>query len=372
MKPIPFHDFAARWSEHRESVLEAVDRVGASGQWILGSEVQGFEAALAPLFAQRHAVGCASGLDALEIALRAAGLRQGERVLTTPLSAFATSLAIVRAGGIPVFCDVDESGQLDLERAREVLGADPGLRFVVPVHLFGHCVDLRRLATLRDEFELTIVEDCAQSIGASRDGLKAGSVGAFAATSFYPTKNLGAMGDAGALLTSDEEAADRARRLRNYGQREKAHHSELGLNSRLDEVQAAILRHAFLPQLAAASERRRAIAARYREELDHPALAVPPVPPGCEPAWHLFPVLVTEGRDAFRAHLERRGIGSELHYPVLIPEQAALREVDGARALGELARAAAFAASEVSLPLHPYLDDEDVTRVVEACNGWAR
>src|SRR6266581_6477192 len=208
---VPLNDFRAQWKAVGTDVLAAVDRVGASGWYILGREVERFESALASVWGLPHAIGVGNGLDAIEIGLRCLGIRQGDRVLTTPLSAFATTLAVMRCGGVPVFVDTDASGLLDLDRCRDLLLRDRQIRFLVPVHLYGHCADLERLEALRDEFRLGIVEDCAQAIGARFKGRGVGTVGQVAAVSFYPTKNLGALGDGGAVLTADEAIARRAR-----------------------------------------------------------------------------------------------------------------------------------------------------------------
>ncbi len=371
-KPISLNDFRAQWSRHRDEVLAAVERVGASGWLILGDEVRSFEEALAAAWGLPFCVGCASGLDAIEIGLRCAGLQPGDKVLTTPLSAFATSLAIVRAGGVPVFVDVDEAGQIDLALCEEALAARDDIDFMVPVHLYGHALDLDRLAAIRDGFSLRIVEDCAQAIGATSRNRPVGSVGDFAATSFYPTKNLGAMGDGGALLTQNEAHAETARTLRDYGQADKYEHTVLGLNSRLDELQAAILGSALLPALAGATARRREIAARYRSTITNAQLTAPAPPDGSQSVWHLYPLLVSGSRESFRSHLQAAGVASGVHYPTLVPEQKALAGYDPAElALTPLAQARIFAQSEVSLPMHPFLSDEDVQRVVDACNSWA-
>ena len=253
---ILLNDFQRQWADTRADVLDATERVGASGWYILGKNVESFERALAASFDRAFAVGCASGLDAIEIALRALGLRPGDKVLTTPLSAFATTLAILRAGGVPVFVDVDDHGLIDLARCEERL-ATGDIRAFVPVHLYGQPLPLPRLAELQARFAVALVEDCAQSALARFRGRSAGTVGAIAATSFYPTKNLGALGDGGALLTDDPALRDRCASLRNYGQTARYQHDELGLNSRLDELQAAILAQAFLPRLPAWTERRR-------------------------------------------------------------------------------------------------------------------
>ena len=207
---IRVNPFDRQWEDVGADVIAAVERVGKSGRYILGPEVAAFESKLARFVEAKHAVGCASGLDAIEIGLRALGLRRGEEVLTTPLSAFATTLAIIRAGGAPVFVDTDETGLLDLERARQCLEERPALRFFVPVHLFGQSLDLGRLQALKDEHGLQVVEDCAQALGASWCDRQVGGVGQVAALSLYPTKNLGALGDAGAVFTNDDGLADEA------------------------------------------------------------------------------------------------------------------------------------------------------------------
>src|ERR1043166_1817422 len=198
--------------------MAAVERVGASGRYILGPEVEAFETALAGHCGVRHAVGVGNGMDALEIALRCLDLRPGEKVLTTPFSAFAPTLAILRAGGLPLFVDVDDNGNIDLDQCRDILGRDRALRFLVPVHLYGNPVALDLLAGLKKDFDLLIVQDCAQALGARSHDRAAGTIGQAAATSFYPTKNLGALGDGGAVLTNDGALATRARTLRHYGQ----------------------------------------------------------------------------------------------------------------------------------------------------------
>lgn len=371
MKPLGLNDFHTRWSRYGDRVLAAVDRVGQSGRLILGSEVSRFESELAQWWGLPSCVGCASGLDALEIGLRCAGLQPGDKVLTTPLSAFATALAVTRAGGVPVFADVDASGQLDLELAESALADHSNVRFLVPVHLYGHALDLERLRALRERFSLRIVEDCAQAIGARSRGVVVGSVGDFAATSFYPTKNLGAFGDGGAVLTGSEPGAELARQLRDYGQSGKFEHAHLGLNSRLDELQAAILGRVLLPELAGFTRRRAEIAQRYRAGIQHPMLSLVPPPAGSQSVWHLYPILVAGDRASLQRHLERADIATGVHYPTLIPDQPVFRDRALELSLTPLPRARLFAECEVSLPIHPFLSDEDVDRVVEACNGWS-
>ncbi|MDX6567905.1 MAG: hypothetical protein QOH15_483 [Gaiellales bacterium] len=370
LAPVQLADFKRQWSSIREPALAAVDRVGESGWLILGTEVAAFERDLAGACGVAHVVGCANGLDAIEIALRAAGIGKGDRVLTTPLSAFATALAIIRAGAEPVFVDVDASGLLDLDLAEQALSDDPAIRAVVPVHLFGHAQDLDRLEAMATTHGAAVIEDCAQAIGARSHGRPVGSVGIAGATSFYPTKNLGALGDGGAVLTRDAGIAESARGLRDYGQSAKYVHDRLGLNSRLDELQAAVLRDALLPELTAGTARRVAIADRYRREITTPDLVHPPIPHGSASVWHLFPVLSRGDREAFRAHLDAHGVGNAVHYPVLMSDQQALREAFPNASHGPLPFADRFARQEISLPLHAYLSDDEVERVIAACNDW--
>lgn len=366
--PILLNDFSALWNEISASALAAVDRVGRSGWLILGEEVAAFECELAIFSNLPLCVGVANGLDAIEIGLRALGLRNGERVLTTPLSAFATSLAIIRAGGHPVFVDTDEKGLMDLDAARHFLAAHRDVKFMVPVHLFGHAIDLKKLKELRDQFSLSIVEDCAQAIGATSHQLPVGSVGQMAATSFYPTKNLGCLGDGGALFTSDPKLDTAARCLRDYGQSKKYVHDQLGLNSRLDELQAAILRSALLPRLSEFTEIRRMLAKKLLEGISNPRIGVVSEPDTCCSVWHLFPIKVSGQRESLQNHLKSHGINTGIHYPIVIPHQRSLEHLPSAQE--SFPNASDMANSELSLPIHPYLRPEEVERIISACNSW--
>jgi dTDP-4-amino-4,6-dideoxygalactose transaminase len=345
------NDFQRQWEDLREDALAAFEKVGASGWYVLGVEVRAFEQELAALWGFPHAIGVASGLDAIEIALRVLGCGPGDRVLTTPISAFATTLAIVKTGAMPVFVDTDDQGLIDLKQCHELLKKRPDIRFFVPVHLYGFVLDTVALRCLRDEHGLLMVEDCAQSVAAAGD---------IAATSFYPTKNLGAMGDGGAILCRDPALDARVRALRDYGQTAKYRHDVIGYNSRLDELQAAFLRRACLPRLKRWTARRREIAAAYLEGIENPAVRRPSPPKGSEPSWHLFPVWIDP-------RLARSHFG--VHYPIAIPDQKALRGVPF-EAPGDYENARRLCASEVSLPIHPYLDDAEVAEVIGAVNSF--
>lgn len=344
------NDFRRQWEDLREDALAAFEKVGASGWYILGEEVRLFEQDLTALWGFPHAAGVASGLDAIEIALRALGCKPGDRVLTTPISAFATTLAIVKLGAVPVFVDTDDQGLIDIQRCQEILRSRRDIRYFVPVHLYGFALDAGALLRLRDEHDLLMVEDCAQSVAA---------VGEVAATSFYPTKNLGAMGDGGAILCRDAALDERVRALRDYGQTSKYRHDVIGYNSRLDELQAAFLRRACMPRLDCWLSRRREIAAAYLDGIKNPAVRLPNPPKGSEPSWHLFPVWIDR-------RLSDSPFGT--HYPAAIPDQKALEGVPF-DAPGGYENAKRLCASEVSLPIHPYLNDDEVAEVIAMLNS---
>ncbi len=372
---MPANDFGRQWQDLGGALTAAFEDFGASGWYVLGREVAAFEESLARMWGVGHAVGVASGLDAIEISLRLLGCGPGDKVLTTPVSAFATTLAILKLGAVPVFADCEANGLISLDVCEDLLRRSPEIRYFVPVHLYGHSLDLDRMEELRDRFGLKIVEDCAQSIGARWHGRGAtratGTVGQMAATSFYPTKNLGAFGDGGAILTSDPELARGARQLRDYGQSAKYRHEFIGYNSRLDELQAALLGRVLLPRLAGWIERRREIARQYLAGLSHKGVVPLNKPKNSESSWHLFAARVApQCKAAFIEHLKAHGISAGEHYPIAIPDQPAMCfgkfEDHGCPAAGTLC------ASEVSLPIHPYLTNEEVQHVIDTCNDWGQ
>ena len=367
---ILLNDFQRQWQDTRESALAAFEEAGASGWYILGRHVAAFEEALAGYWGVGQAIGTGSGLDAIEISLKALGCGPGDKVLTTPLSAFATTLAILKLGAVPVFADTDSFGLIDLDACRAALASRPEIRFFLPVHLYGHALDMRRLAAIRAEFDCRLVEDCAQSIGACHDGIRTGSAGQMAAVSFYPTKNLGALGDGGAILTGDAALAQKARVLRDYGQSAKYRHDTAGYNSRLDEIQAAYLRRVGLPRLEAWTQARRRTAAAYIGEIRNEAICVPGAPPASDSVWHLFSVLVApERKQDFIRWMQSQGVLCGEHYPALIPEQPAMAGT-AYETLDDMPAAARFCRSQVSLPIHPYLTEEEIAQVIDACNRW--
>ncbi len=356
---IPFVSLAP--GEDAAAVRSAIDRVVASGWFVLGPEGVAFERAFAAVSGTTYAVGVASGTDAIALALRAIGIGRGDEVITTPLSAAYTALAIMMTGARPVFADVD-AVRLTIDPERIESAITPRTRAILPVHLYGQPADMAAIEQIASAHGLAVVEDCCQAHLATADGRPVGSIGLAGAFSFYPTKNLGALGDGGAVVTNDAALAERVRRLRNGGQSDRYRHDVAGVNSRLDELQAAIL-GARLPWLSAWTARRRALAAVYRAAL---AGAPVEVPRECD-AGHVYHLFVVRSRDhAARAALQRRlaacGVETLVHYPVPITRQPALAGTDPADC-----PIATRACDEVlSLPLYPALSDDDVTRVAAA------
>lgn len=371
MLPITANAFDRMWIECEEDYLATVRRVGRSGWYILGPEVAEFEKRLATYCESAAAVGCASGLDAIEIALRVANVAPGDKVLTSPLSAFASTLAIIRTGARPIFCDVDSHGLLDPEAAKVEFERHPDICAILPVHLYGHLADMEVLSSLAASHGVPLIEDAAQAIGATRHGIRVGQFACASCISFYPTKNLGVLGDGGALLLSSASLVEACQAIRNYGQSSRYVHDVQGLNSRLDELHAATLTSVFLPRLEYWLSRRREIAASYLDGLDHPLVTLLPGPDPAGAAWHLFPVMVPpERRVQFMDHLQRKGVQSGLHYPFLMSDQKAFVSLFGEHESDRLMVARRFAESEVSLPIHPYLTDAEVEHVINSVNSW--
>ena len=346
--------------DDRHDVRAAIERVVASGWYVLGPEVEAFESEFARAMGAAHAVGVGTGTDAIALILRALGIGPGDEVITTPLSAAYTALAIMMAGARPVFADVDPVRlTIDPDQVTRAIG--PRTRAILPVHLYGQPADMTALGRIAALHSLAIVEDCCQAHLATAEGRPVGTIGVAGAFSFYPTKNLGALGDGGAVVTNDAALAARIKRLRNGGQSDRYHHEDAGVNSRLDEIQAAVLR-ARLPRLGAWTGQRRGLATRYRRLLkDTPGIDVP-VERDPGHVYHLFVVRVERAREALQTSLASHGIETLIHYPVPIPRQPAFAGVEPADC-----PVATRACDEVlSLPLYPGLSDLDVDRVAAA------
>jgi len=347
--------------EDAAAVRAAIDRVVARGWFVLGPEVDAFEAEFAEAMGAAHAVGVGSGTDAIALTLRALGIGSGDDVITTPLSATFSALAIVMAGARPVFADIDPA-RLTIDPAAVARAIGPRTRAILPVHLYGQAADIAPLERLASRHNLALVEDCCQAHLATADGRPVGTIGVAGAFSFYPTKNLGALGDGGAFLTNDRALADRIRRLRNGGKADGYRFVEPGVNSRLDEMQAAILR-ARLPFLPGWTRVRRSLAARYRAGLDGGALtAAPELDAGH--VYHLFVALASDraARDDLRARLAADGIETLVHYPVPIHRQPAF---SGTRP-DDCPIASSLCDRIVSLPLSPAMSESDIDLVAAA------
>ncbi len=353
---IPFMSLGP--GEDAAEVDAAIRRVIDRGWFVLGPEVEAFERRFADACGAGRSVGVGTGTDALTLILRALGIGRGDEVITTPLSAAYTALAVMMAGARPVFADIDPDRlTLDPDAVEALVGPDTAA--IIPVHLYGQPAAMDRLSAIATRHNLAMIEDCCQAHLATVGGRPVGSFSVAAAFSFYPTKNLGALGDGGAITTDDMDLADRLRRLRNGGQADRYRHVEAGINSRLDEIQAAVLtaRLGFLPRW---TERRRELAAVYRRELAGPEVGVPPE---CDPGhvYHLFPVRSPK-REALRARLAEEGIETLIHYPIPIPRQPALASESPA----DCPVADRVCAEIFSLPLYPSMPEAHAVVVARA------
>lgn len=362
---IPCADPKAQYLAHKTEIEEAIRCVLESGRYVLGGEVAAFEKEFADYLGGGHAVGVGSGTEAVHLALAALGVGPGDEVITVSHTAVATVAAIELSGATPVLVDV-EPGTYTIDPARVEAALSPKTKAVVAVHLYGHPTDLDALTELCRRKGVKLVEDCAQSHGARWKGRRTGAFGDATAFSFYPTKNLGAIGDSGAVFFKEKPAADKARLLREYGWAERYVSEIPGLNSRLDELQAAILR-VKLRSLDADNAKRRALAAVYREVLaDFPGL--PAERAGAEPVYHLF-VVTSPGRDALKGFLQERGVATMIHYPMPIHLQPAYRGRVATR--GSMAVTERASREVLSLPMFPELPQADARRAAEAVGSFA-
>ncbi|MCC6209307.1 MAG: DegT/DnrJ/EryC1/StrS family aminotransferase [Gammaproteobacteria bacterium] len=363
---IPFLDLKAPHAELRDELRAAYERVLDSGWYVLGGEVEGFEREFAAYCGVAHCIGVGNGLDALHLILRAYGIGAGDEVIVPSNTYIATWLAVSHTGAVPVPVEPDErTYNIDPARIEAVITART--RAIIAVHLYGQPADMDAINAIAGKHRLKVVEDAAQSHGALYKGRRAGSLGDAAGFSFYPGKNLGAIGDGGAVTTDDEALAEKIRLLRNYGSRIKYEHEVPGFNSRLDELQAAILR-VKLKRLDEWNDRRREVAAEYLRAPGDARLGLPYSPDWASPAWHLF-VVRARHRDALQNWLSEQGIGTMIHYPVpphLQPAYASMNIAAGALPIAE-----AIHREVLSLPMGPHLELEDARRVVAALRHFA-
>ena len=363
---IPWASPLAQYRAYRTPIQSAINRVLDSGIYILGVEVESFENAFAQFCGGGHAVGVASGTDALILALKALGIGPGDEVITVSHTAVATVAAILAAGATPVLVDVDEVF-FTLDPAGLEAAVTPRSKAVIAVHLYGQSADLESATGLARRYRLAVIEDCAQATGGRHRGKRLGSIGDVGCFSFYPTKNLGAFGDGGLILAREPKIAERVRRLRQYGWDDARKTHEAGLNSRLDPLQAAIL-HAKLPDLDANNARRATIARRYEQGLRDLPIAIPRLRTDSQHVYYLYVVGCAQ-RDALMAYLSARHIGCAIHYPVPVHLQVGYAEQVIVPA-GGLPVTERLCQQILSLPLYPELSDADVDRVVATVRGF--
>ena len=368
---VPMLDLVAQYQPIKEEIDQAVAKVIQSGQFILGPEVSALEQELADYCQCAHAVGVASGTDALHLALRACGIGEGDGVITSPFTFIATAEAISYLGAIPIFLDIDqESFNLDPNQVEDFLKGRSGVvrsvpkakpKAILPVHLYGRSADMTALMKLASAFGLKVVEDCAQAIGTEHLGQRVGSFGDAGCFSFFPTKNLGGYGDGGMVTTRDAHLPERVRILRQHGSRTRYYHDEVGFNSRLDEIQAAILR-VKLRYLDSWIAGRRRIADLYRSSLRGGSIIVPLDDGQGRHIYHQFTIRAPQ-RDALQVHLRERGIATMIYYPVPLHQQKAYAHL-GCRE-GDLPRSEKAAQEVLSLPIYPELTPEQIGLVAE-------
>jgi dTDP-3-amino-3,4,6-trideoxy-alpha-D-glucose transaminase len=363
---VPFLDLLSEHRDMRAELDAAWNRVLESSSFILGEELEAFEREFAELCGARHCLGTGNGLDALNLIVRALGIGAGDEVLVPASTFIASWLAVSHAGARPVPVDIDlETGNLDPDRVSEAMG--PRVRAVMAVHLYGQATDMDALSEICRPRGVRLIEDAAQAHGALYRGHPVGSLGDAAAFSFYPTKNLGALGDGGAVVTSDDEIAERVRLLRNYGSPVKYRHDLQGFNSRLDPLQAAFLR-VKLRRLAEGNAHRRRIAALYLEALAGiPGVGLPRVESWAEPVWHLF-VIRHPRRDALQEHLRRASIGTLIHYPEP-PHLSKAYAAEGWK-VGDFLKAEELARTALSLPMGLHMTADGVGRVADAIRDF--
>lgn len=363
---ILMNDFKSEPEKMREAMVAASRRVFESGWYVLGSEVDTFEKKWAGICGVEHGIGVGNGLDAIEISLRSLNIGPGDEVITTPMTAFASVLAILRAGATPVLADIDpDTALLSIDSARRCL--TPKTKAVLLVHLYGHLRNIGNWVTLCNEHNIHLIEDCAQAHLATSNGKVAGSFGTMGAYSFYPTKNLGAIGDAGMIVTANLELAENAKRIRNYGQSVRYEHPEIGMNSRMDELQAALLSERF-KWLHEFTKRRQQIAKSYISGINNKQIKMLAQPEeSAEHVYHLF-VMTCENRVGLQDHLRNCGIQALIHYPIPVHFQESCLQI--ARDPNGLENSEKHANNCISIPCHPQMTDLEVQQVVSSVNSF--
>ena len=361
---VPFVNLKKQYSSIKAEVDASIARVLDSGNFILGGEVEAFEKEFASYCGAKHAVCVSSGTEALYLSLLAAGVKRGDEVITAANTAVPTATAVLMAGATPVFADASEKD----------FNIDPGLlekqvtkktKAIIPVDLYGQCADLTPVREIAEKHSIPVIEDACQAHGALYESRKAGSLCDFGCFSFYPTKNLGAYGDAGAITVNDEEKAEKLRLLRNYGQKSRYEHVSFGVNSRLDEIQAAVLR-VKLRKLDGWNEQRRKLSRTYSEKLGG-AVSLPLEMPGRKHIFHLF-VVRSKLRNALQEHLSKAGVATIIHYPLPVPMQPYFAQNGFSR--GSFAVASKLSGEILSLPIYPELSGEEADFVCSSVKSF--
>jgi dTDP-4-amino-4,6-dideoxygalactose transaminase len=362
---IPFVTFLPMEKELNNGIRDAFDRIFTRSWYIEGVEDEAFERAFAEYCGTKYCVGVGNGLDALMLALKALGIGEGDEVIVPSNTYIATALAVTYVGASPVFIEPDiRTFNINPELIEAAI--TDMTKVIMPVHLYGQACDMDPIMEIAHRYNLFVVEDCAQAHGAAYKGKKVGTFGDVAGFSFYPGKNLGALGDAGAAVTNDKELADKIRALGNYGSDCKYHHIYKGNNSRLDELQAAFL-SAKLPHLERMNEERRRIAQMYTEGIRNPKVITPYVIPNCVPVWHIYGIRCKD-RDALEKHLNEKGIGTNKHYPIPIHLQECYKDLKIQK--GALPVAEKISDTELSLPMFYGMTDEEIKYVIKAINEF--
>ena len=367
---VPLLDLQAQYVSLRDDLQRAVERVMSSQRFVLGDEVRGLENSIADYCETKHAIGCASGSDALLLALMALDVKAGDEVITTPFSFFATAACITRLGARPVFVDIDpRTYNIDVSQVADAVTSRT--KAIMPVHLYGQCAAMDPLLDVSKRRGVPIVEDAAQAIGAADNGRPAGSMGLIGCFSFYPTKNLGGAGDGGMLTTNDDAVAARLRRLRAHGGANEYEHDEVGINSRLDELQAAVLRIKF-PSLDRWSNERAQKAAVYTKLLNEAELSFSLTPPHVREdgrhIFHQYVIRVPGNRDALMEHLKSRGVGTKVYYPIPLHLQACFNYLGYKE--GQFPESESAAKETLALPVYPELNEAQQVYVVESIKSF--
>ena len=364
---VPFVSFVPMEHEFDKELRDAFERVYTRSWYIDGEEDKKFEKAFADYCGTEYCIGVGNGLDSLMLALKALGVKQGDEVIVPSNTYIATALAVSYVGATPIFVEPKlEYFNIDADRIEEKI--TDKTKAIMAVHLYGQPAAMTKIMEIAKKYNLKVVEDSAQAHGATYKGIRTGNLGDAAGFSFYPGKNLGALGDAGAMVTNDKELADKVRALGNYGSDYKYHHIYKGNNSRLDEVQAAMLRIK-LKNLDRWNKERVRIASRYLEEIDNSEIVLPKVAEDCTHVYHIFAIRTSE-RDSLEKHLNENGIGTNKHYPIPMHLQQAYADLSIAK--GELPIAEEISATELSIPMYYGMKDDEISYVIEKINEWKR